>query len=63
MTPKSLKRLIHKKLSKKRAHDGCLGSRSEEGRGKLRKATRSCKRAKNRRCPNGETPLNESLKI
>ena len=32
-----------------------LALRDDEGRGKLRKATGSCKRALIRRCPNGET--------
>jgi len=30
---------------------------ADEGRGKLRKAAESCKRALTRRYPNGETPL------
>ncbi len=32
-----------------------LALRDDEGRGKLRKATGSCKRALIRRCPNGAT--------
>ncbi len=32
-----------------------LASGDDEGRGKLRKATGSCKRALIRRCPNGKT--------
>jgi hypothetical protein len=38
-----------------RAHGGCLGSRTEEGRGYLRKASASWKQALTRGRPNGET--------
>ena len=36
-----------------------LALRDDEGRGKLRKATGKCKQLLIRRCPNGETHLNE----
>ena len=39
-----------------------LALRDDEGRGKLRKATGSCKRALIRRCPNGGTPQVEDLR-
>ena len=35
----------------------------DEGRGKLRKATGSCKRAMIRRCPNGATCYVEDITI
>ena len=38
-----------------------LAIRDDEGRGKLRKATGSCKQALIRRCPNGETLQVEDL--
>jgi hypothetical protein len=38
-----------------------LALRDDEGRGKLRKATGSCKRALIRRCPNGATRQIEDL--
>ena len=37
-----------------------LALRAEEGRGKLRKATLSCKQAETRRYPNGETLIAKS---
>ena len=40
-----------------------LAIRDDEGRGKLRKATWSCKRALIRRCPNGETLQIEDLEF
>ena len=36
-----------------------LACSDDEGRGKLRKATGSCKRTLIRRCPNGETYADE----
>ena len=39
-----------------------LALRDDEGRGKLRKAAGSCKRALIRRCPNGATPQVEGLR-
>ncbi len=44
-----------------RAHGGCLGSRTEEGRGYLRKASGSWKQTLIRGCPNGETQQSEPL--
>ena len=38
-----------------RVNSGCLGASSEEGRGKLRKVSGSCKRAMIRGYPNGAT--------
>ena len=38
-----------------------LALRDDEGRGKLRKAAGSCKRALIRRCPNGETHYAEGI--
>jgi hypothetical protein len=37
-----------------------LALAGDEGRGKLRKASVSCKQAINRRYPNGETPSGEA---
>jgi len=42
-----------------RAHGGCLGCRTDEGRGYLRKASGSWKQALIRGCPNGETHMSE----
>ena len=44
-----------------RAHGECLGSRTEEGRGYLRKAPASWKQAMTRGYPNGETHQCEPL--
>jgi hypothetical protein len=44
-----------------RAHGGCLGSRTEEGRGNLRKASGSWKQTLIRGYPNGETHESEPL--
>ena len=41
--------------SKKGRMGNALACSDDEGRGKLRKATGSCKRTLIRRCPNGET--------
>ena len=38
-----------------------LAPRAEEGRGKLRKATKSCKQVSTRRYPNGATRLTKSV--
>ncbi len=41
-----------------------LALRDDEGRGKLRKATGSCKRALIRRCPNGAThPVEDGISL
>ena len=51
------RRRLAAKASKERHMADALASGAEEGRGKLRKASGSCKQAIIRGCPNGETRL------
>ena len=49
------RRVIHREESEQGRVEDALASGGEEGRGKLRKGTGSCKRALIRACPNGAT--------
>ena len=54
-------KLSKKEIAKRSSYKGhtvdALALRAEEGRGKLRKATTSCKQALTRRSPNGKTRM------
>ena len=53
--------LLKQKVKLLRAYGGCLGSRTDEGRGYLRKAPVRWKQPLTRRCPNGGTHKSEPL--
>ena len=65
MRLKKVAKLIHLKVREREEErtEDALASRSEEGRGKLRKAPGICKQELIRRCPNGETRQVEDLTL